>query len=67
MNFFQHKIHTDKMKKIDFVDCTCIIQFFLKVSLMYNSFENEVFPSVSINFGYFINTKFMLFLQEKYT
>ncbi len=30
MKFFQLKIHTIKMKKIDFVDYTCIIQFFLK-------------------------------------
>ena len=29
MNFFQLKIHTVKLKKIDCVDYTWIIQFFL--------------------------------------
>ena len=26
--------------------------------------ESEAFPTVSINFGYFLNTKFMLFYRR---
>ncbi len=54
------------MKKIDFVDYTCIIQFFLKVSQMNNSCESEAVPSVSQNFVFSKQNFGCFFTGERY-